>query len=382
MFLIGAFAMQRVRVRLIILWLICCTGCLGNNNLSTDQSLSTTTQRKQQSNTDLQLDINSSFLTKKQLIELKRSISSVLKDMRIIENNLLEPNLARDQLIDLQRKASKRMQTLEHRISKYIRQSVKLEKIKEQNSNKLTESKDQIEQQLISTNANKIISDKNFFFSSSSSSLSPSDFLYVDAVSSAAASTKSGNSSSNNFGNSFSSAVNYSSNSVSLNSSNSIDLPQSKIADFKSKLINKSNLPTELDLTGLTKEDLRTIQMFNLTSSMNESTNDKSIDKFAKVKNKFKNSYSTSRSNVHKIIDKKNRKQKHPFLLYHKCSEGYVQLNDDDHLNTGMNSKILANSELIINYLTKPHDHQLQIQTKFGKYLCFNNEGKPEIMVS
>ena len=358
--------MQRVR-QLIILCLICCTCCFGNSLSLTDQSSSTTQQ--QSSTTDSLLHKQPSSLSiKTQLIKLKRTITRVREDMLAVEN-CLESNLDLNQLINLQAKTNDQMQRLKREINKFIRQStslvnnVKHLKLNDKSGDRMT---DQIEQQLSSTNQFKVIQDPKIFFSSSSSRLSPSDFWYVDASSA----SKNRNLSLINFGNSYSS-LNQSSNLVSSNSASS---SQSKTIKFNR---SKFNSPKSID-------NLKNNQIIDVDKS--DSLSDKKSDKInqtsIKIKNKFKNSnlISNNLTNRHNLTTN-SRKQKPPFLLYHKCSEGYLQLNENGDLNTGMDANLLSHSELIINYLTKPHNHQLQIQTRNGKFLCFNDQGRPEIMM-
>lgn len=76
------------------------------------------------------------------------------------------------------------------------------------------------------------------------------------------------------------------------------------------------------------------------------------------------------------------KQEKHPFLLYHKCSEGYLQLSANGTLSTGMDANLLAKSEFIFQYLPTKAQNRLQIQTPDDRYLCFNAQGRPEIMVS
>lgn len=400
------------RVRLITLWLICCTcGCFGtSDNLSTDQLLSTTAQQQQQSsptNSDNLLNIHSSssFLSKDQLVRLRRSISRVLKDMRTIENGLLEPEFDRQQLINLQHKANQRMQMLERKISKFIRQSsADRSEVASRPANQ--QAKDQIEQQLSSTNQIKVIRDPKFFFSSSSSSssLSPPVFLLVDASAS-----RTGNSPIIDSGNSYSS-VNYSSsNSSSSNSSNVSDTspnrPQSKLDDINRQIVN--SLPKELDLTAMSRESLQNIQVINsdadsdldrhkvkqnLNKNVNQNLNQNLNQNVNKIKNKsnnfnkFSNHDFSRTDNSGPVIrpqTNKSHKRKQSFLLYHKCSEGYLQVSGNDNsLITGMDPDLISKSEFTIHYLTKPHNNQLQIQTKQGKYVCLNDQGRARIMVS
>lgn len=412
-------------VQLIILCtVICCTGgslAMDQLSASADQTSIVSpaaTSTQQRSSASLAPDSsdtnpNSSFLTRKQLAELKRSITRVREDLRTVESGLLDSSLSRDQLIGLQRKATKRLQLLDRRISKYLRLAGKLEKANTEERTKTgqpTEHSpndlDQIDQQLSSTNKIKAIQDPKFFFSSSSSSsVSPPHFWHVDA---SASTTR--NSSSNGFGSS-SSSSNHSSDSLSSGSISSDSLPSNSSNSISAnssdplrsrtnnsfQVVNSSqiiDLSAPNDRAGnksLNVNDQLGGHLGDIVNGTSEQPLGPTVDKM-RIRSKIDRFVGGFIGGLNNLINHRTpsayraaanvKQEKHPFLLYHKCSEGYLQLSANGTLSTGMDANLLAKSEFIFHYLTKAQNHQLQIQTQDDRYLCFNGQGRPEIMVS
>lgn len=413
------------RVRLIAL-VVCCAFCFGGSlaidQASTDQSPSALPAASLTSATDsLDTRLGSSPITRKQLLELKRSINRVREDMRSIESGLQDASLSRDQLIGLQRKATKRLQLLDRRVSKYLRLTANLEKTEVIQTGQRTEHSpndlDQVDQQLSSTNKIKVMQEPKFFFSSSSSSssVSPPNFWHVDA----SASTIRPHSSSNGFGSSSFSSSTQSSNQLSSgsvssdsvssnllpsnsppsNASSSFSTNSPDLHPSRSNTNNSFNNSLEI-VTDPEISDSSVSKKSNVKDRLSDIGNNKSeklgetldkvrtkskIDRFTgDLIEALKDLIHSSNGSTNQVTQQVTnaRREKHPFLLYHKCSEGYLQLTGEGSLSTGMDPNLLAKSEFILHYLTKPHNNQLQIQTQDDRFLCFNAQGRPEIMVS
>lgn len=417
-----AFAMPRVR--LIAFWMVIgCACCFGDSlpidpsaSASADQSpianqLFTLTQQQSVSGTADLLDTrpNLSFLRMRQLVELQRWSKRVQKAMRTLERGLQDPSVSRDQLMGFQRHVTKLVKSMDRRISKYLRQSANLDKVGasskqikqqvEHSSNEL----DPIDQQLSSTNNLKMIHGPNFFFSSSSSSsVSPPHFWRVDASASTIRP-----SSSNGSGSSFStftpSSDSLSSDSPSSSpppssntssSANSLDLSRSNTnhsSNSSSLYDNSFKIVTNSDKVDLSASEQhpsnRSLNVIERLSEIVNSTNAKlgeTLDN-ARIKSKidrFAGGFIGALNGLIASQDQTVNGEKQSFLLYHKCSEGYLQLADNGSLKTEIKSNLMGKSEFILHYLSKPNNHQLQIQAQDGRYVCFSAQGRPEVMVS